>query len=68
MDKTETVAQRVTEALDGRSVRWLSEETGIAYTTLNRRFKDGSFTVPELFKIAATVAVSPAHLVGEVAA
>lgn len=68
MVNTETVAQRVTEALDGRSVRWLSEETGIAYTTLNRRFKDGSFTVPELFKIATTVAVSPAHLIGEAAA
>lgn len=63
MVNTETVAQRVTEALDGRSVRWLSEETGIAYTTLNRRFKDGNFTAAEMFQVASVLEINPASLV-----
>lgn len=67
MVNTETVAQRVTQALGGRSVLWLSEQTGIAYTTLTRRFKDGNFTAVELFKIAAAVEISPALLVGDAA-
>lgn len=67
MVNTETVAHRATEALGDRSVLWLSEQTGIPYTTLNRRFKDGTFTVAELFKIAAAIEISPALLIGDAA-
>lgn len=67
MVNTETVAHRVNEALDGRSVRWLSEVTGIAYTTLTRRFKDGNFTAAELFKVADALDLEPASLVRDAA-
>lgn len=67
MVNTETVAHRVTQALDGRSVRWLSETTGIAYTTLTRRLKDGNFTAVELFRIADVLDLEPAVLVGDAA-
>lgn len=67
MANTEPVARRIEGALDGRSVRWLSEQSGIPYTTLNRRFLDGNFTLVELYKIAGVLDLAPAALVGDAA-
>lgn len=67
MVNTETVAQRVTEALGDKSVKWLADETLIPYTTLTRRLKDGNFTAVELFKIAATLGLTPASFVQDAA-
>lgn len=68
MVNTETVARRVTEALGDNSVKWLADETLIPYTTLTRRFKDGNFTVAELFQIASALKLSPSHFFASTAA
>lgn len=67
MVTTQQVAQRVTEALGDRPVKWLAEETLIPYTTLTRRLGDGNFTAAELFKVAAVLELEPALLVGDAA-
>lgn len=67
MVTTQQVAQRVTEALGDRPVKWLAEETLIPYTTLTRRLGDGNFTTAELFKIAAVLELEPAALIGTAA-
>ncbi|MFJ2553346.1 helix-turn-helix domain-containing protein [Microbacterium sp. NPDC087591] len=48
----------------GRSRRWLSEHSGIAYSTLRRRMQGRSdFTITELADIALALDLSPAALV-----
>lgn len=43
-----------------RSKRWLSEQTGIPYSTLDRKMRArGDFTFTDLAKIAAALGVSP---------
>ena len=48
----------------GRSKRWLSAHSGIAYSTLRRKLAaQADITVTELAAIAAALGVSPAVLV-----
>lgn len=43
-----------------RSKRWLSDKTGIPYSTLDRKMKArGEFTFTDLANIAAALGVSP---------
>ena len=45
----------------GRTKLWLSEDTGIPYSTLNRKLAGkGDFTFSELLLIAESLGVSPA--------
>lgn len=67
MVTTQQVAQRVTEALGDKPVKWLADQTLIPYTTLQRRLGDGNFTTAELFKIASALDLNPVALVGEAA-
>lgn len=59
-NKSEQVAKRVLAHLEGmgHSQRWLSEQTSIPLTTLNRRVQGRSpFTVDELFTVATVLEV-----------
>jgi len=60
---TETAnAVESTRKRAGRTKRWLSDETGIPYPTLNRKVAAKTeFTFTELFKIAEALGVSPAE-------
>ncbi len=55
------VAFVLTEA--DRTKRWLSERTGIPYSTLSRKMKaQVDFTFTELFAIAEALGVAPSQL------
>lgn len=63
---TQTVRQMVASAVTfelgraDRSKRWLSEKTGIPYSTLDRRLKgQKDFTFTDLANIANVLGVSP---------
>lgn len=69
---SEDVAQRVENArkVEGRSVTWLSESTGIADKTLRRRLYGApdKFTLAELSAIATALNCSLEYLVAGQAA
>lgn len=58
----EWIAQQVQNALDNeqRSKRWLSDTTGIPYSTLNRKMSGHvEFRFSELLSIAEALRISP---------
>ncbi|WP_333810751.1 helix-turn-helix domain-containing protein [Timonella senegalensis] len=58
----EWIAQQVQNALDNeqRSKRWLSDTTGIPYSTLNRKMSGHvEFRFSELLSIAEALHISP---------
>ena len=67
---TESVTQWSARAVDraikvsGHTKRWVSEETGIPYSTLNRKL-DGKadFTFKELLGLSEAIGVSPASFI-----
>jgi lambda repressor-like predicted transcriptional regulator len=70
MTTSQTVADRIEAALkaEGRSVVWLSGNTGIAEKTLRRRLvAPDAFTIDELSSITRLLGISLEHLVREVA-
>lgn len=59
------ITARVRQAIraSGRTKRWVSEESGIPYATLNRKLAGKTdFTFRELFALADVLKVSPADL------
>lgn len=58
----ETVARTVRDAIEatGRSVHGLAVETGIPYTTLDRKLRRGTFTVEELYLLGIALDREPA--------
>lgn len=69
--KAAELVTRITKAREvtGRTNRWLSETTGIPYSTLNRKLNvtPEFFTVQDLSRIAVALDVSLSSLVsGEV--
>lgn len=61
-DVEQAVASAVTFELNraDRSKKWLAEQTGIPYSTLDRKMKaQADFTFTDLFRIASALEVSP---------
>ncbi|WP_435298495.1 helix-turn-helix domain-containing protein [Timonella sp. A28] len=59
----EWIARQIQEALSAekRDKKWLSEKTGIPYSTLNRKMAAHvEFRFSELFSIAEALNISPA--------
>ncbi|MDQ0894469.1 helix-turn-helix domain-containing protein [Agromyces ramosus] len=65
----EDVAKRIREARegDGRSERWLAEETGIPYPTLRRKLnqRPDNLTLDELIRITRALRLNVAELASE---
>ncbi|MDT0211202.1 helix-turn-helix transcriptional regulator [Curtobacterium sp. BRD11] len=66
-DTTRGVAERIENIrkIEGRSVAWLSEASGISYKTLRRRIYGApeQFTLSELSSIARSLNTDVEHLV-----
>jgi hypothetical protein len=68
-DTARGVAERIESIrkVEGRSVAWLSESSGISYKTLRRRIYGApdQFTLSELSSIARSLNTDVEHLVSE---
>lgn len=53
-------------SLSNQTIRNLSDNTGIPYTTLRRKLTGGSFTIEEISAIADALRVSPVDLFASV--
>lgn len=63
---SDNITENVEAAIEaaGESRRSLADKSGIAYTTLDRRLKDGlTFTLLEIAKISDALNISPNELV-----
>lgn len=58
----EQVAQRVRDALDGRSIRWLSEQSGVPRATLAWQLKKPRLTLTTILRISPILGVQPSEL------
>ena len=59
---TRPIADAVRAALGDRAVKRLADDTGIPRSTLDRRLRDGNFSVAELFKVAHALGVPASTL------
>lgn len=59
----ERVAQRVRDALDGRSLRWLSQQSGIPCSTLSWQLKKPRLTLTTILRIAPILGVHSSELI-----
>lgn len=68
----EDVAKRIRDAreADGRSERWLAEQSGIPYPTLRRKLnqRPDNLTLDDLIRITRALRLNIAHLASEPAA
>jgi len=52
----------VREALDGRSIRWLSEQSGVPRATLAWQLKKPRLTLTTILRISPSLGVQPSEL------